>query len=894
MKAMQGARFAHRTQPSPPEGQPYNLSDQTVAATCGHSIVGVYGPGRRVTPDEVPAVLVHGTEKKSAPGILEGGLICISRPIHLREPELPKWKTDYEYKITVQARLSATQGGVRYWKCDYNDVWLALDRIRPNFVTASEPWQADDFHRVAVPADEPPSDVEMSLAVHEVSDLDSASESCAPSASVSSRAAPPVLPRPVFPSSVPQKTLFGDLDFEKVKSLEGDMFGGQEAEAFEISRGLEAYLADSDDDVNADLVTIDEPSITEMAAVVQWRQDSGLVRDSDFAFAFCSAEEAAAHSNAMLLTWRAVRHSEMSSVGSQASTLLERASSSASSTPTPGLAAKARPKPKGPTEAQLRAREKGQDADYEAKRAAASHLIDWVRVLPLHPWVVSAAGAKFSDAEFEEFLYRRSKVLCSFELRCLRSALLALQRLHGHRSAGLQAAWGNALVVDEYLATLAKPHSTFVALRWCERHLMMQFDMSQLRCPTTSSGTVGCASKQAVACEPKMIFGLGALVKRLLRDGDRRWLSLVVGHIMQSGVMRRRHLQRSRLLRLTSTTAFFWCAKGKTGGRQGFPWSCPSHSVDGVPVLKLWADSRQLVEKTTGKDIHYVCFDLETGDPLAMSAITAGWRSVFTEVVSNAELLTSYSFRRVATTLASAVHLPWELRLALGAWQGDVTSAPQPQAQRISLMPARYADNRDAIQAITKLSCQLVMQDLQSKACHTWQTSLSTLAKVDMASVMAAAAELYEDSDVVIMVEESDVRRFKLLEESESESLTVEDEADEEASVPEPAASSAKAPAPTLPVAGRSPLVYWSMAKGSTAIVHFHWAAWEPTDPESTPLCRLRHRSAAPLRRPLIVGVGWQSAMDGGPICPDCAKAVDLDRLKASGAKVPPAASPAE
>ena len=94
-----------------------------------------------------------------------------------------------------------------------------------------------------------------------------------------------------------------------------------------------------------------------------------------------------------------------------------------------------------------------------------------------------------------------------------------------------------------------------------------------------------------------------------------------------------------------------------------------------------------------------------------MTALTACWRSIFAGQIANTELLTSYSFRRVSTTLASAVGVPWELRLALGAWQGDIALAQR--ASQGSLMPARYSDNRCDIQAITKLACQMVLQDMK-------------------------------------------------------------------------------------------------------------------------------------------------------------------------------------
>ena len=81
---------------------------------------------------------------------------------------------------------------------------------------------------------------------------------------------------------------------------------------------------------------------------------------------------------------------------------------------------------------------------------------------------------------------------------------------------------------------------------------------------------------------------------------------------------------------------------------------------------------------------------------------------------------------------------------------------------------------------------------------------------------------------------------------------------------------------PVLPVAASLPLVHWSVAAGAHAVTHFHYAPWDPDDPGATPLCRMRQSHARPLRKPIIVGSGWESAKTGGPLCTDCARSVGI------------------
>ena len=183
-------------------------------------------------------------------------------------------------------------------------------------------------------------------------------------------------------------------------------------------------------------------------------------------------------------------------------------------------------------------------------------------------------------------------------------------------------------------------------------------------------------------------------------------------------------------------------------------------------------------------------------------------------------------------------------------------------------MPARYSDNRGDIEAITKLMMQLVLQSLQSKGCETWADSLVPLASQELLPLVSAAAELYSKSTWVVQIEESEIRRFKLIEASDSESLTAPDD---EADKAEPVDA-----APDLPVESSLPLVHWSLASGANAVTHFHYAPWDADDPAATPLCRMRHREARPLRKPMIVGTGLQTARSGGPLCPDCARVVGV------------------
>ena len=76
-----------------------------VAAVSGHSISGVVGPGRELSPAEVPALLVHGSYAQYTNSIYRSGLQA-RRDIHLLEvgSRHGRWRADLETAVFVRAQ----------------------------------------------------------------------------------------------------------------------------------------------------------------------------------------------------------------------------------------------------------------------------------------------------------------------------------------------------------------------------------------------------------------------------------------------------------------------------------------------------------------------------------------------------------------------------------------------------------------------------------------------------------------------------------------------------------------------------------------------------------------------------------------------------------------------
>ena len=116
-----------------------------VAAWSGHTLDGVYGPGAKMAPENVPPVLVHGTYRRHVKSIQENGLRGDKRMAHLVDPDQAsgKWRADLEVQIPVTTKV-AIQHGVSFYVTG-NSVWLASGTIPPAALGKVSDWDTDEF-----------------------------------------------------------------------------------------------------------------------------------------------------------------------------------------------------------------------------------------------------------------------------------------------------------------------------------------------------------------------------------------------------------------------------------------------------------------------------------------------------------------------------------------------------------------------------------------------------------------------------------------------------------------------------------------------------------------------------------------------------------------------------
>ena len=145
-----------------------------------------------------------------------------------------------------------------------------------------------------------------------------------------------------------------------------------------------------------------------------------------------------------------------------------------------------------------------------------------------------------------------------------------------------------------------------------------------------------------------------------------------------------------------------------------------------MTLLRAWLTTKEALPG-------WALFNAE-GEKLTPVSMTEVLRSHMAQVVSNAECLTSYSWRRFLPSLAGLLGLPDADRLALGDWQDSSVDG-----RRCSLIQHRY----DATRAQHALSVKILLQDVQRIIGPL--EILEDLAAMDVPAVLQKARAFAED-----------------------------------------------------------------------------------------------------------------------------------------------------
>ena len=185
-----------------------------------------------------------------------------------------------------------------------------------------------------------------------------------------------------------------------------------------------------------------------------------------------------------------------------------------------------------------------------------------------------------------------------------------------------------------------------------------------------------------------MIPYLEEKIERLHATGEERWSALLGSWITAFGVLRYRHIARSSPRRLTKSTLHCRCSKGKQRRlREGFAFCIPAAFSTGWPwaqhLLTAYDKLPPALRATAG-----LCFD-RTGCAWPLQEVTTITREIFVGQIEQPDTLTSYSWRRLASTVGHMLNWQPTQLASLGDWQNK-RDMPEEAAMPLHYSGARY------------------------------------------------------------------------------------------------------------------------------------------------------------------------------------------------------------
>ena len=185
--------------------------------------------------------------------------------------------------------------------------------------------------------------------------------------------------------------------------------------------------------------------------------------------------------------------------------------------------------------------------------------------------------------------------------------------------------------------------------------------------------------------EPPLLSHLEDRISAMCKAGDARWTALLGQWLVGVGVLRYKHLNLSTVLKITPSTVHCFCTKGKQAKlRQGFYWCVPATFSNRFAWTKPWVDQFQLLSPARRKHCGLV-FDMR-GRPWSRLESVRATQDEFRAVLEEPSLLTSYSWRRLGTTVGLLANFSVPQLAALGDW-GIASATLRPKC--LCIMQAR-------------------------------------------------------------------------------------------------------------------------------------------------------------------------------------------------------------
>ena len=230
------------------------------------------------------------------------------------------------------------------------------------------------------------------------------------------------------------------------------------------------------------------------------------------------------------------------------------------------------------------------------------------------------------------------------------------------------------------------------ALRWISKNAQLQWTLPELR-QVKQPKAVG--EQQAMVVEAPLVSHLKDRISAMCKLEDARWTALLGQWLAGVGALRYKHLNLSIAIKIPPSTVHCFCTKGRQAKlRREFYWCVPATFSNSFACTKPWVDQFQLMSLARRKHCGLV-FDMR-GRPWSRLESVRATQDEFRAVLEEPSLLTSYSWRRLGTTVVGLVaNFSVPQLAALGDWEDRISDT---QAK----MPVHYAGSRYALSRFCK------------------------------------------------------------------------------------------------------------------------------------------------------------------------------------------------
>ena len=289
--------------------------------------------------------------------------------------------------------------------------------------------------------------------------------------------------------------------------------------------------------------------------VAQWRAAHGVRLDEDFAFAFCSLEEATRDAGPeVAVAWQQARARSAEGDSLALVHAAALAGWQVSQASRPPLPRRYKPVP-------LHGRVRQQAAVGPPKEGITTAMIDELSALLVDARCRRPRGelTYARQAEWEMSVKRLVRNhAATAEATTFKNAIRTLQELYHFqilrgRAQGLEEV--DPVDLDAFLhGGTTAPTRGLQALRWISKNAQLQWTLPELR-RVKQPKAVG--EQQAMVVEPPLLSHLEDRISAMCKAGDARWTALLGQWLVGVGVLRYKHLNLSTVLKITPSTVHF-------------------------------------------------------------------------------------------------------------------------------------------------------------------------------------------------------------------------------------------------------------------------------------------------------------------------------------------------